>query len=104
MAITCVNGEMKGYWYAEGYIRTTSSEYNIKNTKDLFTHLTNDAVQKNGQDYGKFEKGNKVSYAEFQKYLTHSLGLDVDFNSQILTKMRQLATDSIKATYSLLDP
>lgn len=104
MAISCVNGKMKGYWYADGYIRTTSSEYNIKNTKDLFTHLTNDAVQKNGQDYGKFEKGNKVSYADFQKYLTNSLGLDVDFNSQILTKMKELATDSIKATYSLLDP
>jgi tubulin---tyrosine ligase len=54
MAITCVNGRMKGYWYADGYVRTTSSEYNVKNTKDLFTHLTNDAVQKNGQDYGKF--------------------------------------------------
>ena len=54
MAITCTNGRIKGYWYADGYIRTTSSEYNVKNTKDLYTHLTNDAVQKNGQDYGKF--------------------------------------------------
>jgi len=45
---------MKGYWYADGYIRTTSSEYNIKNTKDLMNHLTNDAVQKCGQDYGKY--------------------------------------------------
>jgi tubulin--tyrosine ligase len=53
---------MKGYWYADGYIRTTSTEYSTKNTKDLFTHLTNDAVQKYGQDYGRFEKGNKVSY------------------------------------------
>lgn len=69
----------------------------------MFTHLTNDAVQKNGQDYGKYEKGNKVSYTDFQKYLTYSLGLDVDFNRDILGKMKELATDSIKATYLLLD-
>jgi len=25
MAITCQNGKMKGYWYSEGYLRTTSS-------------------------------------------------------------------------------
>ena len=32
-------------------------------------HLTNDAVQKKGEDYGKFEAGNKLSYADFQAYL-----------------------------------
>jgi hypothetical protein len=45
-----------------------------------------------------------VSYSDFQKYLTHSLGLDVDFNKGILTKMKELTTDCIKATYLLLDP
>lgn len=104
MAINCHNGKMKGYWYSEGYIRTTSSEYSVKNTKDLFTHLTNDAVQKYGQDYGKFEKGNKISYADFQKYLTNHVSPDIDFHSQILPKMKELATDSIRATYSMLDP
>lgn len=28
-------------------------------------HLTNDAVQKKGTDYGKFENGNKLSFSEF---------------------------------------
>lgn len=32
-------------------------------------HLTNDAVQKKGDTYGKHEKGNKVSYEDFQIYL-----------------------------------
>ena len=41
-------------------------------------HLTNDAVQKKGDNYGKFEKGNKVSYEEFSKFL-ESLGEKVDF-------------------------
>ena len=63
MLMTCVNGKFKGYWYGEGYLRTTSFEYNTKNCKDLYTHLTNDAIQKYSNDDGKFEKGNKVSYS-----------------------------------------
>lgn len=54
MMMTCVNGKFKGYWFEEGYLRTTSYEYNIKNCKDLYTHLTNDAIQKYSADYGKF--------------------------------------------------
>lgn len=54
MLITCTNGIFKGYWYEEGYIRTSSSEFTTKYSKDLFMHLTNDAIQKNGANYGKF--------------------------------------------------
>ena len=46
--ITTVNGLVKGYWYEEGYIRTTSKEYSLKNIENKFIHLTNDAVQKKG--------------------------------------------------------
>lgn len=60
---------MQGYWYNEGYLRTSCKEYSIKNVTNRMIHLTNDAVQKKSDDYGKFESGNKLSYAEFQKYL-----------------------------------
>ena len=56
-----VNGNLQGYYYTEGYLRTSCREYNIKNVTSRLIHLTNDAVQKNCQDYGKFENGNKVS-------------------------------------------
>jgi hypothetical protein len=59
--ITCINGIMKGYWYRDGYVRTTSSEYSLS-ANDGAIHLTNDAVQKNLPEYGKYEKGNKISY------------------------------------------
>lgn len=59
--MTSVNGIIKGYWYRDGYVRTTSSEYNL-NCNLGSVHLTNDAVQKNLPNYGKFEKGNKISY------------------------------------------
>ena len=56
---------MKGFAYNEGYVRTSSREFKLKNLKDKIIHLTNDAVQKKSDDYGKFEAANKISYAEF---------------------------------------
>lgn len=67
--ITSVNGVIQGYYYPEGYLRTSSREFSLKHVWDKYTHLTNDAVQKNSEDYGKFEHGNKISYGEFQRYL-----------------------------------
>ena len=36
--------------------------------------------------------------------MTNGLSSDVNFNDDVLPKMKELATDSIKATYSMLDP
>ena len=44
---------IKGYWFKTGYLRTTSSEYTLKNSFSN-VHLTNDAVQKQLPDYGKY--------------------------------------------------
>jgi len=67
--ITSINGYQKGYWYQDGYIRTASKEFNMKNLNNKFIHLTNDAVQKHHEDYGKYEPANKLSYADFQRYI-----------------------------------
>lgn len=32
-------------------------------------HLTNDAVQKKDKNYGKYETGNKLTFAELQSYI-----------------------------------
>ena len=55
----------RGYFYKEGYIRTSSYEYDLENLQNINIHLTNDAVQKKAHNYGKFEAGNKISYNEF---------------------------------------
>lgn len=67
--ITCVNGCVKGYWYEEGYVRTASKEYTLKNLENKLIHLTNDAIQKKGEEYGRFEGCNKVSFAELERYI-----------------------------------
>ena len=39
-----VNGNLQGYFYTEGYLRTSCREYNLKNVQSRLIHLTNDAV------------------------------------------------------------
>jgi tubulin polyglutamylase TTLL1/tubulin monoglycylase TTLL3/8 len=53
MLATSMNGVIKGYWYEEGYIRTSSEEFSLNDCSSPFIHLTNDAVQKNSEGYGK---------------------------------------------------
>jgi tubulin monoglycylase TTLL3/8 len=60
--ITSINGSMKAYFYEEGYLRTSCREFSLNNLSNRMVHLTNDAVQKKAEDYGKFEPGNKLSY------------------------------------------
>ena len=83
-----INGLLKGYWYKEGYIRTASKEFNLKNVHNKQIHLTNDAVQKKFDDYGKFEYGNKLSFADFQKYLETEHGGNIDFYSLIYPQLK----------------
>ncbi len=52
------------WWYKEGYLRTSSKDFNLASTSK-FVHLTNDAVQINNEDYGRHEPANKLSFAEF---------------------------------------
>ena len=56
----------KVYWYVESYVRTSSKEYteydaHLAPEEQIFMQLTNNAVQKEGEDYGKFEEGNIIS-------------------------------------------
>ena len=85
-------------------MRTSSSEFSLRSCRDPLIHLTNDAIQKNTSEYGKFEKANKLSYAELQKYLeTAYPSKNYNFYESIIPKMRHFATDAVKATYFILD-
>lgn len=66
---TVINKNIKAYWYEQGYIRTSCKAFTLANIHNKFIHLTNDAVQKNCPDYGKFEPGNKISFEALKKYI-----------------------------------
>ena len=95
---------MRAYWFGEGYIRTSCYDYDL-NELDEMIHLTNDAIQKHCDGYGKFEEGNKVSYTEFQRYMDSTMGEGkFSFTQMIYPKMKAIAVDTLKATYLQLDP
>ena len=103
--VTGINGVIQAYYYPEGYLRTSSREFSLKHVSDKFTHLTNDAVQKTSEDYGKFEHGNKVTYPEFQRYLDQtSPDPPASFLDCTLPLIKRLIQDSIKATFCRIDP
>lgn len=80
-----MNGNLKAYVYEEGYLRTSCREYSIQNLSNKLVHLTNDAVQKTCQDYGKYEPGNKLSFNEFQSFLDKSYpDLNICFERDLL--------------------
>lgn len=60
--LTSVNGSLKGYFYEDGYVRTSCKEFSLDDLTDKFVHLTNDAIQQYADDYGKFENANKISF------------------------------------------
>lgn len=66
-----VTHEMDCYLFKEGYIRTSSTKFAL--TKDhinnRFVHLTNNAIQMHAHNYGQYEDGNQMSFAQFQEYL-----------------------------------
>ena len=64
------------FYYKHGYLRTSSNEYDTQAT-DNFIHLTNNCLQKFGENYGVHEKGNTLSFFDFQEYLNSNFS---DYN------------------------
>ena len=89
-------GRIRGYFYDEGYLRTSSKDFNIDKWDNRLIHLTNDAVQKNSADYGKYESANKISYCDFDKHLSRERG--VSFLQTIVPKIKEIVTDVFEAT------
>lgn len=103
--ITSVNGVLKGYMYRDCYFRTSSKPFDIKNLFNRYIHLTNDAVQMNSEDYGKFESGNKLSINDFQRFLDTNQGnKQVVFMRDLFPQIERLTTDSFRAVAYKIDP
>ena len=101
--VTGFQGNIQAYFYRDGYVRTCAEKYNLKNVKNNFIHLTNDAIQKFAVGYGKFENANKLSYAMLQEYL-ETVDKNINFFNDILPPIKQIVLDTIIATYEKLNP
>jgi tubulin monoglycylase TTLL3/8 len=81
----------------------------MKNLSNRMIHLTNDAVQKKCEEYGKYEPGNKLSFSDFQRYLdTNYNGSEsnskLKFWQQAYPEMKKLATEVIRSVYTKINP
>ena len=67
--------------------------------------MTNDAIQKHAEDYGKFENENKLSYGDFSRYIDQKHPeKNICFYRDIVTQMRALTGDSFKSVFGKIDP
>lgn len=56
-----VTDDFRIYVFREGYLRTSSSEYDLQNSNN-YVHLTNQCLQKNDKTYGTHEEGNTLMF------------------------------------------
>jgi len=96
-----VTGDMNGYLFREGYIRTSSSPFIIdpNNADDKFVHLTNNAIQRHSTSYGSFEDGNQLSFGQFKTYIGTTR-----FNDIVLPQIKAIVEKSLLATRKKLNP
>lgn len=87
-------GKHELFYYRHGYLRTSSSEYDPHGT-DNFIHLTNNCLQKYGNNYGAYEKGNTLSFKDFQDYLNEDFSqYNLNFSEHFLPRIKDLMIDS----------
>ena len=100
--MTSINGVLQCYFYKEGYLRTACKEFNLHSLSNKFIHLTNDAIQKQSNEYGKFENGNKLSYSDFQRYLDLK-NIGRNFVGEVLPEIKKIVKDTVMATFLKID-
>lgn len=100
--MTSINGLKQAYFFKDGYLRTASQEFWLDEIDEIASHLTNDAIQKHVEGYGRFEAGNKLSYADFQKHLDH-YHPGTSFQKDIYPSIKRIVTDTMIATFDKID-
>lgn len=82
------------FFYNKGYLRTSSSNFSLDDENN-YTHLTNNCLQQNGDDYGKHEDGNTVGFEAFQEYLDETYPeYDISVEDHLIPKMKDIVIDT----------
>ena len=95
--------------FKEGHLKACSVNYNVGST-DSFVHLTNYSLQKHNSNFEKYEKGNEISYKEFQHFLDEEHENNnkpkIVFTEDILPKIKKIITivfQSVKSKINAFD-
>ena len=95
----------KCYQFKEGYIRTSSVEYDTspESLDKAFIHLTNNAVQKFNDNYGAFEEGNQLSLKQGSVQL-RSQGIDLELSDVVYGPIQAIIKDTLRSVEAKLNP
>ena len=75
--------------FNEGHLKCCSVKYNL-NLNDNFSHLTNYSFQKYNNNFGKYEKGNEVSFDDLQYNIKVNYNNCIDFKNDIIPKIKKI--------------
>ena len=81
--------DFKVYMFNEGHLKCCSVKYNL-NINDNFSHLTNYSFQKYNNNFGKYEKGNEVSFDDLQYNIKENYNNCVDFKNDVIPKIEKI--------------
>lgn len=94
------------FLYRDGYVRTSSEKFSLA-SKANFVHLTNNCLQVCGNNYGKHEEGNTLSFDAFRLYLENAYSHckeKVSFNEHIMPRIKDLIIDTVMAVKGVAAP
>jgi hypothetical protein len=99
--VTC---KMEIFFYRKPYMRTSSNEYSLQNQNN-YVHLTNNCLQKYGENFGKFEEGNTLPMETLQKYFDEFFPeARVSVFNHLFPRMKDLIIDTILSVKKQLNP
>ena len=81
--------DFKVYMFNEGHLKCCSVKYNL-NLNDNFSHLTNYSFQKYNNNFGKYEKGNEVSFDDLQYNIKVNYNNCIDFKNDVIPKIKKI--------------
>mmetsp|Transcript_30963 Transcript_30963/g.38292 ORF Transcript_30963/g.38292 Transcript_30963/m.38292 type:complete len:265 (-) Transcript_30963:88-882(-) len=89
-----VTDDYRIYFYKDGYLRTSSAEYNLKD-KNVQVHLTNQCLQVKGEGYAQHEEGNTLNYDDLQAYLDEHFGqYGLDVRDLLIPRIKDIIIDT----------
>ena len=99
-----VTDDFRIYFYKQGYLRTSSGTYNLKD-KNNYVHLTNQCLQLKGENYAQHEEGNTLSYADLQKYIDENYPQhNVNVEEHFIPRIKDIIIDSFMCVKKKMNP
>ena len=81
--------DFKVYMFNEGHLKCCSVKYDL-NIDDNFSHLTNYSFQKYNNNFGKYEKGNEVSFDDLQYNIQVNYNNCINFKNEVIPKIKNI--------------